>query len=198
MKKYNVWVILMPVGQLDSPFVKGIEYNADWRLVFLDDKQKLYVDITTPRGQEIFNGITDGTTKYPNDSTRNIMIAHNVLLYSKDPEVLAKGLDIATKAFAENPSRVPLQLIQTYIEKSPQLRPQLDEFWKKYMDDFLAHEKEYLNGDNFYHRALGAIFAANTLHATAQRANDVKLMAFYDEKVAALRNIIEGRRDMRW
>ena len=70
-------------NQFDQPFVKGLEYTQSWRLIFLSDKQKLFVDISTPRGKQLFDGIEDGNTIYPDEVYRDIMISHNSLLYRK-------------------------------------------------------------------------------------------------------------------
>ncbi|MFZ0033915.1 MAG: hypothetical protein WAK60_02855, partial [Sedimentisphaerales bacterium] len=50
LKKYDVWVVLMPLTDSEvynGPFVRGIERSLNWPLTYFDNKQKLFVDITT-------------------------------------------------------------------------------------------------------------------------------------------------------
>ena len=194
LKQFKVWVVLMPSNQFDTPFVKGLEYNSSWRLVYLDDKQKLYVDISTPRGLEIFKGIEDGSTIYPEKCYRDIMIAHNSLLYENTPERLTRGLEHAIKAYGANPTRTPLQLIQIYYERYPQFRPQIDTFWQKVLEDFHANKQKYLSSDGYYFRALSALMAMGHLQPAANK----ETIESYEREKAELQRVIETMQDKRW
>ena len=194
LKQYKVWVILMPSNQFDTPFVKGIEYNVNWRLVYLDDKQKLYVDISTPRGRDLFQGIEDGNTMYPEPSYRNIMIAHNTLLSDNTQTQLDKGLKCAMSAFDENPSRTAVQLTQINYERYQQLRPAIDGYWKNYLADFHANKEKYLNSNGYYFRAMGALMAMGHLQPAAQG----KEIEDFEKERAELQRVIETMQDKRW
>jgi hypothetical protein len=198
LKQRNVWVVLMPSGETDKPFVKGLEYNSDWRLVYLDDKQKLYVDITTSRGREIFDGILTGQTKYPYPAARNIMIANNIALFRRDAQGISAGADCAIKAMEERPTRIAINLLQIYYDNFSQIRPQVDEFWKRYLDDFLANEKRYVHSDNFHYRIMGALVAINHLMPVAQSQNNEELVQLYAAKSQELPKILNRVNDMRW
>jgi len=198
LKQYNVWVVLMPVGQFDTPFVHGLEHNQNWRLVFMNDKEKLYVDITKPEGLEIFKGIEDGTTKYPDESSRNIMMAHNAIVFGKDPEGFTKGLECAIKAFEEEPTRLPLQMIQVFNERYPPLRPQINEFWKRFLDDFLANKEKYLSRDGYYQRAAGALMAIGYLELIAEKENNNEMVRRYEQEKKELMEVANNMRDLRW
>jgi len=193
LKQFKVWVVLMPRNQFDTPFVKGLEHNSSWRLVYLDDEQRLYVDISTPRGLEIFKGIGDGNTIYPEKCYRNIMIAHNTLVFDSSPEQLTRGLQSEFDAFEESPTRTPMQLMQIFYERYPQFRPQIDTFWQKYLDDFHANKQKYLNSDGYYFRAVGAIVAMSQL----QPANKETIESYAREK-AELQGIIDLMQYKRW
>ena len=194
LKQFKVWVVLMPSNQFDTPFVKGLEHNSSWRLVYLDDKQKLYVDISTPRGLEIFNGIDGGNTIYPEEYYRNIMIAHNTLVFNSTPEQIARGLQCAFGAFEESPTRTSVQLIQIYYERYPQFRPQVDAFWQKALDDFHLNKQKYLSSDGYYFRAVGALMAMGHLQSIGQGK---ELEQFEKERVE-LQRVIELMQDKRW
>jgi hypothetical protein len=85
LKNRDVWVVLMPAAVFNDPrknsyyFVKALEHDPNWRLVFLNNKQKLFVDTTTPQGKELFENI-GGKTVYPDDFSKNLTLAHKILL----------------------------------------------------------------------------------------------------------------------
>jgi hypothetical protein len=198
LKQYKVWVVLMPAGQFDTPFETGLRHNTSWRLVLLNDKEKLYVDVSTPQGMAIFKGIEDGSTQYPDECSRDIMIANNALSFGQKPEEIIRGLDSAMKAMESSSARIPGQLLQGYYERYPQLRPEIDAFWKRILDDFLAHEKEYLSRDGYYNRIVSAIVAIQDLIPIAQGQNDKQLVEFYGRKRDELISIVPDVRDKRW
>ena len=82
LKKHDVWVILIPLSDpevYNGPFVKGIERNPNWPLVFFNNTEKLFIDITTPQGKELFEGISNGKTLYPDEFSKDLIIAYNML-----------------------------------------------------------------------------------------------------------------------
>ncbi|MFH1370315.1 MAG: hypothetical protein ABII09_03390 [Planctomycetota bacterium] len=198
LKNNNVWVVLMPSNQFDTAFVTGLEHSRNWRVVFMNDKQKLYVDITDPRGLKIFNGIMDGTTVYPNDYSRNIIIAHTILVFEQAPERVATGLDCAIKALEEDSTRLPAQLIQIYYQQYPALRTQIMAFWKRYLDDFLANEEKYLNSDGYLNRATIALTALAYITPMAEKAKETEVVQQYQQKEKELREVLYTINDKRW
>jgi len=198
MKKYDVWVVLMPTNQFDTPFVKGLEYSPDWRLVYLDDKQKLYVDITTERGKEIFEGIENGATKYPAESYRDIIIAHNALVFSREPAVLTKALESAMKAYEDEPSRITIQMIQIFYDRYPLLKPRIDEFWKKVTDDFRTNKESILKEGGYHHRVVAALVGSEYLRMQAMRDNKKDVVQEYGKEAAELTEIMNSLREKTW
>jgi hypothetical protein len=198
MKRCNVWVVLMPANQFDTPFVRGFEYNADWRMVFMDDKQKLYVDITTPRGKEIFLGIESGSTRYSAECYRNIMIAHNALMFGQTPEIFTKGLNCAVKSFEESPSRVAMQMIQVFYERYSALRPGIDGFFKRTVDDFWANKAKYLGHGGYHHRVVATLIALEYLRPAAVKEDNKELLQRYEQEKAELAGVMNSLRDKSW
>lgn len=195
LKQFKVWVVLMPSNQFDTPFVKGLEHSPSWRLVYIDDKQKLYVDISTSRGLEIFKGIEDGNTIYPEKCYRNIMVSHNALMFgSSSPEQLVRGLQCAFDAFEESPARTSMQLIQIYYERYSQSRPQIDAFWQKVLDDFHTNKQKYLSSDGYYFRAVGALMAIGQVQAKANK----ETIESYEREKEELQGVIGTMQYKRW
>jgi hypothetical protein len=194
LKQYKVWVVLMPRNQFDSPFVKGLEHNSSWRLVYLDNEQKLYVDISTPRGLEIFKGIDSGSTIYPEKCYRDVMIAHNSLIFNSNAERLAEGLQCAFSAYEKEPARTPMQLIEIFYERYPQFRPQINAFWQKVLDDFHANKQKYLSGNGYYYRAVSAIMAMGQLQGAANK----ETIESYERERAELQGMIDLMPYKRW
>ena len=198
LKEYKVWVVLMPTNQFEVPFVKGLEYSSSWRMIFLSDKQKLFVDISTPRGKQLFDGIEDGNTIYPEEVYRDIMIAHNSLLYENTQERLTRGAEHALKAYWAAPTRTPLQLIQIYYERYAPLRPSIDAFWQKVVDDFEANKKEYYKHSGFYFKAVGVLMGISHLEPQAAEQNKKDVVEQYERKKVELQKVIEEMQDRRW
>ena len=132
LKKYDVWVILMPSDQFDSPFMKGIEQNSNWLPVFISDEQKILVDIRTPRGKELFDGVFDGRTIYRDDFYRNIIIADILLRNEKTAE---QGFNFAVKAFKSKPCRTSVFAVINAIRFNS-LRDKAYAVCKEYFDEF--------------------------------------------------------------
>ena len=111
LKKRDVWVVLMPSNQFDKPFTRGIEHNPNWVLVFLGNKQKLFVDVTTPQGKKLWKGIFTGETVYPNDFCKNLIFAYHLSRSSNQKDAKKSALNFAIKAFNLYPSQTPLHEI---------------------------------------------------------------------------------------
>ena len=199
LRQSKVWVVLMPANQFDTPFVTGLEHTANWLLVFLNDKQRMYVDVTTPKGLALFKGIEDGSTKYPEEYVRDIMIANNALSFGNNrPEILERGLNSALKAMEASNMRAPMQMIQTFYERYPQCRPEIDAFWKKMLDDFTANQKEYLSHDGYYNKIVGALMAIQNLAPIAQQNKNGELLESYIKKRDELLRVVPDVKEMRW
>lgn len=198
LKKRDVWVVLMPANQFNSPFVKGVEANLNWALVFLNDKQRLFVDITTPQGKEVFEGVFNGKTLYPDDFSKNLIIAHNMLLFGKEQSMKKQGLDSAIKAFELNPSQTPMQKI-IFAARFPELRPLVIRFCKNYLDDFMRNKNLYAKQDGYLHRVWSALVAIDYLRKVAQAQKNPNFVRFCDAKRKQYLNEQKPLRErMRW
>ena len=190
LKKHNVWVVLMPAGQFDKPLVKGIEQNPNWHLVFFNNKQRLFVDGTTAQGQKLLKDIFNNKIIYPDDFSRNLIIAHNMLLFGKNNAIKKRGLDFAVEAFKLKPSPLPMQKILS-AARFAELRPRVNNFCANYLDDFAKNEKRYLKQDGYRHRIVAALFASSYLKQIAERQKNAKLAKLYNDKNKGYGNMLK-------
>ncbi len=197
LKKRNVWAVLMPLHPKTVEFVKAIQSSPDWQLVFFNNKQKLFVDGTTPQAQELFRGILDGKTLYPDDFSRNLVIAHNLLLPGRGEAEYKRGLDFAIEAFKLNPSQAPMHKIMS-AARFAELRPRVYNFCKAYFDEFTKNKNVYAKRDGYYHTIWTARVAGEHLRKIAKMRKDTELVQFYDAKIKEYRNEENQLNEGKW
>ncbi|MFH1715866.1 MAG: hypothetical protein ABIF19_00820 [Planctomycetota bacterium] len=201
----NVWVVLMPAvvfgGSKSKPSynaIKALEYNPNWRLVFLSNRQKLFVDITTPRGKELFDGIFDGTTLYPDEYHKNLISAHTWLLYRTGIVEKMKGFDFAVRAFNLNPSPTPMLEILTFANFA-ELKPNVDKFCESYFRQFTENQDKLSRQDGYRLKTLAAQLACYHLRYAARSRGDRKLEDFYAQKeTECFSELARISQDKRW
>ncbi|MBA7618377.1 hypothetical protein ES703_25703 [subsurface metagenome] len=181
LKNYKVWVVLMPSAEVNKPFSRGLEHNPNWPLVFFNNKQKLFVDVTTPQGKKVFEGIFNGKTLYPDEFSRNLIIAHNMLLFGKGEDARKRGLGFAIRAFELNPSQAPAREI-LYATRFAELKPLVNDFCKNYFDDFERNKNLYAKQDGYLHRIWVALLTTDYLQRIAKVQKNTKLAQFYGAK----------------
>jgi len=167
LDKYDVWVVLMPNNQFDKAFVNGLVYSLDWRIVFMNNKQKLFVNIKSEQGRNLFEGMFSGATKYPDEFSGNLSIGHNLLLF-KDPVQKKRGLDRIMKAFELNPSPAPILDLLIVAVQFPELRGQIDKFCVDYATAFEENKAQYSGHDGYNLRLEAARLALLRLEQVAQ------------------------------
>jgi len=182
LKKQNVWVVLMPNGQFDKPFTDGLEVSADWRTLYMDDKQKLFVDVTTPAGVQLFNGMLTGQTIYPDKYSANLTSGHNLLL-SQDLAHKKQGLEMLVAALEDYPAPAPLIEMYTIAARFPELRSRVDEVCTRYVRDFEKNAKTYAEQDGYNQRIEALRVALIRLQYAAEARKDTQLAAAYEQQI---------------
>jgi hypothetical protein len=194
LQKYNVWCVLMPADQFDAPLMDGLEQHPDWRVVFLTNKEKMLVNIKTKAGEELFMGMLDGTTKYPNEFSQSISSAHT-LLFVNDENARKRGFELARKAFEVKPSQMALiELLGA--ARYPEFKTQIVSLLKAYVDKFEQQGKTYGQKNGYNSNIIAAIIAANYLERTS---NDPRLIESYRSKSEQYRKMqSEAMENSRW
>jgi len=189
LEKRNVWVVLMPSAVYNDPdkpasyhVIKGFEQNPNWPIVFLNNRQKLFVDIRTPRGREIFDGIFNGKTIYPDDYHKNLIRAHSWLRYRPGIEEKKKALDFAIKAFNLNPMPTTILEILLMTTNFAELSPGVNKFCSDYFNEFTEKEDVWSKQDGYRHKVEAVRLACYHLKRLAQSRRDTKRVDFYAGK----------------
>jgi hypothetical protein len=181
LKKYDVWVVLIPLSDAEvynGPFVKSLERNPNWSLVFFNNTEKLFIDVTTPQGKELFEGIFNGKTLYPDEFSKDLIIAYNIV----GGTAKKQGLDFAIKAFNLYPSQAPIQIILPLAQYA-ELQPFVSDFCKNYFDEFAKDKSLYAKQDSYLHRIWAALVAGRYLRESAAKQGNTELVQFYDAKM---------------
>ncbi|UCE49697.1 MAG: hypothetical protein JSW47_06025, partial [Phycisphaerales bacterium] len=186
----DAWVVMMPAvvfgGSRDKGSfhaIKALERHRDWRLVFLNNRQKILVDITTQQGKELFDGIFTGDTIYPDEYHKNLILSHCWLLHGSSLADKRKGFEYAKTAFELTPSPTPLFEVLAY-GAFPQLKAEVDAFCRAYLDRFDANQTTWSSQDGYRLKTQAA-------HLIAAHFKDVARAAKYDLE---LRQIAAGKR----
>ena len=176
LKKRDVWVVLMPAKEFNGYFVRGIERHPDWRLVFSNNKMKLFVDSSTPQAKELLERVV-----YPDDFTRYIIESRNLLLTGPDTDARKKGFELAIESFRINPSGAAMRNIVVSANLS-ELEPSVSKFCKDYFDDFIENKDSYVNEHGYHHRMVAAFMAMDHLQRMAAREKNYQDVKLYTTK----------------
>jgi len=214
LKGHDVWVILMPQSTFSTPprppareyydrtsyhAMQGIERNLNWRVVFFNNKQKLFVDIRTPQGKALFDGIFNGNNVYPDDFHSNLIRAHSWLYYRLGIAEKKKGFDFAVKAFELNESPSPMLEIILVAARFVELREDVKKFCEDYIKRFTENEAKWANENGYRDRLEAGRLAGFYLESVAETQNNTELVNFYRALQSKyVSELIRVSQDKRW
>jgi hypothetical protein len=183
LAKHNVWVILMPANQFDSAFVYGIEASPNWRTVFMNNKQKLFVDVRTDAGRRLYEDVVDGKAIFPDEFSADLTRGHNFLLFT-DPQKKREGLDLVIKAFQIEPSPAPVLDLLLIASRYPDLREQVDQACLDFATQFDKNKAEYVGHDAFNLRIEAARLCLARLEQVAKAQGKKEEAQEYDARMS--------------
>ncbi len=175
LRKRHVWAALTPQGQFDKTFSRSLDYlPLDWALVYQDGKQKLFVDVNTPQGRVLLNGIKSGTTVYPNEFIRYLNLAHYTMIYDRAAGG-KKALSYAIKACQLNPCQVAMQELWIMSQYMPSQVDRIMTFCQEHVAEFEKNKAKYATMHGFQERLGGARIACSILmkHGQNKLSKDV-------------------------
>lgn len=168
-KNKKVWVVLMPASQMKSEFMMAITSQKNWQCVYSDDSQRLYIDLQTPKGNELFNGVFNGQLKFPDEYSKNITTAYNYLRTSNQ-DYVRQGFEKFQNALKQKPGLAILELMQLSMRHSF-LADDLKQTCADFVSDFEANFENYRHKDGMRLRAIAALTA-------------IQIMQRYDESLS--------------
>ncbi|MDD5459929.1 MAG: hypothetical protein PHF37_11120, partial [Phycisphaerae bacterium] len=108
LQEENVEVVFMPRGQFNSELVKGLDAIPEhWRLIFMNDLQRIYVDTRTQQGLKLYLGLFDGRTKFPDKFSESMTKGYS-LLRLQDKNMTKPGYDYVVQAFMQSSSQMAI------------------------------------------------------------------------------------------
>lgn len=211
LRERNVWVVLMPQATYSTPppeeyylkksyhAIQGLEYNPNWPVVFFNNKQKLYVDLKTPQGRELYEGIYNGKTLYPDDFHRNLIRARSWLFYRLGIAEKKKGFDFAVRAFKLEPSPAPMREIIIVASSFAEIKPDVNEFCENYVREFKENGANWAEQDGYRDRVEAARLACFYLGDIARTQGNTKLANFYAaQEKECLSELLRVAQSKRW
>jgi hypothetical protein len=160
--KENVWVVLMPVSEFDSQLVKGLDANPNWRPVYMDDEQRIYIDVKCQQGKELYMGMFTGQTKFPDELSKQLTVGHN-LLRLQGEDNMNTGYELVSRAFMQEPSQVTVLELILAMDLHPQLQDRVANVLSQYLDDFVGKRQIYSKQDGYRNKILVAVMAGDYL-----------------------------------
>jgi hypothetical protein len=185
LRKRKVWLILMPVSKNTNRFIKSVETNKDWQVIFFNNKQKMFVDIKSDKGLKLMEGIVTSETVYPDEFSRNLMLSR-VYGRQKSEASVEIGLKNALQAFQINPSQIPLLEIVSFARYT-KLKPQVDDFCKKYVQEINENIDKYRNEDSYFNRITAATLAVRYLERAISKEENPQLFRSFANMKRALK-----------
>jgi hypothetical protein len=178
MQEHNVWIAMMPQNQFETPFVKGLMRSRRWFEVFVNDKQKIFVDVKTKRGKKLFNGALNGTTKYPDQFHNLLTRGYLFLRYTNKEETRKKGLEFLEQTLDIKPTRTAMMQIVT-ASNFKGLRNEVTRICTQYLEDFNDNRQEYKKESGYHDRIIAGLIASNYLKRTYQQQGRGELAKQY-------------------
>lgn len=196
LKHHGASVALLPIEQDYWGIIIALKTHPDWRTVFIDDRHRLLVDISTPQGLSLFSGIPTGGTIYPNELSIQGNLAYHLLKYGTTVEVRAQGLAYAEAAFNIRPSLFTAWEITKVATKYEELMPEIRSFCQDYLKQFEAHRNDFKEQSGLLQRFQAAIEIADFLNHQEQARNNQKaadiLRGKVEDYTRALRDMMSG------
>ena len=161
LRKYDVWVVLMPKTQENSTFMRALERTPDWKTAYLDNTQHLRVDIKTPQGKQLIDKVLNDEAVFPDAYSKNMTIS-TAIIENNHHQRFNDLYPLIKAAFEEHPNPAST-LAMTRLVSFPRIREQIISDFQAYLDDFIQHQEVYQNQDGYFPRLASAEISARFL-----------------------------------
>jgi len=185
LKKHSISVALMPSDKWQTPFVRALENSGRWRLVYFDNKQKLFADITTAQGKQLYEGILTGGTLYPNRLSKEMTAAYQMMTNAKTETEKTQAFERSVAVFKLFPCPATLEMVLS-AGRFPQLRPPIVRLCTDFLERFEKDKSLLQQKNGYFNKLRAAISAVIYLGKTAERQGSVLLAQSYHSKLQEL------------
>ncbi len=190
LKSEDAWVVLMPSTEFNSTFVRAMEALPNWRKVFFNTKQRLYVDLDDTRGEQMYVKAVQGQLTYPNSFSENMMKSKIQYNHGQTLADRQEGLVHAIEAFDEKPSGEAMQQV-LLAGNFQEMQVQAESFTAEYIEQLENNLPDWLYRDGGYDRMVAGIYAANYLANLAGNRQDTESAQRYVQKIQKYRENLE-------
>ena len=207
MKEYDVWLTLMPKSQVphkgmtnkqksepEYVFVSALQARKNWTTAYVDNYQRLFVDINTEKGKKLMADVINQKAEFPDEFTKNLTLAEIYLRdyqgmeknfafvenFMKDPDRINKGFIFAKNAFEENPSQISVFTLFGNTAKYAHLAKPISQTIEKYLKDFIQNKNEYEKQGGYAEKIITAIIIANRLAYAYKKTNPTIAKSYRD------------------
>jgi hypothetical protein len=214
MKKYDVWLVLMPKSQVPYKsmtnkqkseskylFVSSLQARPNWTTVYVDNHQRLFVDIGTEKGKKLMADVINQKAEFPDEFTKNLTLAEIYLRdyrgleknyafaenFIKDSARINNGFIFAKNAFEEKPSQISVLALLADAARYTHLAKPISQTIEKYLKEFIQNKDKYEEKGGYADKIMTAITVANRL-AYAYRETNPKLAKSYRDFAGKYKN----------
>lgn len=153
----DVWVVLMPITQENSTFMKALKTTDSWKTAYLDDIQHMLVNVQTSKGEALIAAIRDGKALFPTAYAQSLTTFY-VITENHIAERYADLYNLAKETFELNPAPASAMLL-THLRGTSKTQEDLAAF----LTDFLEHQDTYQQQAGYLQRLNTARICADFL-----------------------------------
>ncbi len=188
LKPYEVWVVLVPMSQGNSDFMKALSRSGNWKTAYYDNCQWMMVDTRDAKGETLINSIINGTAAFPNELSRHMTLT-KLLPTVFNSNLSARLEQSAVEAFRIRPCTATLiELINAGMTTGNHklILEQLTNF----LTDFEANRAAYRLKNGYLERLRCAIMTADNLsrNMPARKQDYINLSNDYKAEGEAIIN----------
>ena len=196
MEKAGIWVFVVPESQFslnrDEPqksfyYPLALSGQSNWVPAYTGNHQRLYVNVNTAKGKDIYQKLMTGKLKFPTEYSEKLTLARNYLA-SRNPVARKKGFEFSKAAFAIDVSRVSMIQLVSDAGRWPELAIPVRDHVEVFVNDFQATKAVQRKKGGYGKRLMAAWIGAQYLSNSYKRTKNTVLSEKYGGYNKAWRN----------
>ncbi len=167
MKKFDVWVVVMPSNQLSSNFMRALSRRKNWRTAFKNDSQILLVDTDTDKGKELIQQVVTEKAFFPDDFSRSLTLGHN-LIRVPNADAVKKGWEMLKNTLDIMPCQAAMYEV-IMASRVGVISDEVNQIITDYLNGFLKDKEELRSKGGYLKRMAAANIAAGHLRSVNRK-----------------------------